>query len=76
MNLSVIVPDRTIVKDGAALVFDFPAMAGLRALQWNGQSGTLEFNSGPQIWFDNQAIVQPYLDAYAAEAARIGGAQA
>lgn len=71
MQVSVIPADRVIVIDGAALVFDYAAWPGLRALQWNGESGTLEFATGPQQWFDNAAIVQPYIDAYNAEAARL-----
>lgn len=70
--LSVIVPDRTIVLDGVALVFDFVAYPpGLRAIQWNGASGHMEFQNGPQTFFDNASFVQPYIDAYNAEKARI-----
>lgn len=72
MNLSVIPSDKTIVKDGAALVFDFQVWPpNLRAMQWNGVSGTMEFTTGPNQWFDNPAMVQPYIDAYDAEAARL-----
>lgn len=72
MQLSVIPADKTIVKDGAALVFDFPVWPpSLRALQWNGTSGKMEFTTGADQWFDNPAIMQPYLDAYEAEAERI-----
>lgn len=72
MILSVIIPDRTIVLDGEALVFDFPAVfPGLRALQWNGVSGSLEFETGPQQFIDNPLFVNPFIQAYQAEAARI-----
>lgn len=72
MQLSVIPADKTIVKDGTALVFDFPVWPpNLRAIQWNGVNGKMEFSNGPDQWFDNVAFVQPYLDAYDAEAARI-----
>lgn len=75
MIVSVIPQDKTIVIDGAALVFDFAFFpAGLRAIQWNGSSGAMEFLTGPQNWFDNVALVQPYIDAYQAEAARIAAA--
>lgn len=75
MIVSVIVPDRTIVIDGAALVFDFAAIfPGLRALQWNGNSGTLEFMTGPQQYFDNPAFVNPFIAAYQAEAQRVAAA--
>lgn len=72
MILSVIVPDRTIIVDGVPLVFDFASyLPGLRALQWNGASGQIEFEAGPQTWFDNALFVQPFIDAYNAEKARI-----
>lgn len=71
MIVSVIVPDSTIIIDGDPKTFAFSAMPGLRAIQWNGTNGTLEFETGPNQWFDNAAIVQPYLDAYNAEAARL-----
>lgn len=77
MQVSVIPADRAIVIDGAALVFDYPVFpAGLRAIQWNGTSGTMEFTTGPQQWFDNAAFIRPYIDAYNAEAARIVAAAA
>lgn len=72
MQLSVIPADKTIVKDGEPLVFGFPVWPpNLRAIQWNGVNGKMEFSTGPDQWFDNVAFVQPYLDAYEAEAARI-----
>lgn len=72
MQISVIPQDKTIVKNGAALVFDFVIWPpNLRAMQWNGTNGTMEFNAGAMQWFDNVAMVQGYIDAYDVEAARI-----
>lgn len=72
MQLSVIPADKTIVKDGAALVFDFPVWPpNVRAIQWSGVNGKMEFSTGPDMFIDNPAMVQPYIDAYDAEAARI-----
>ncbi len=72
MQVSVIPADKTVVIDGVGLVFDFAAFPKtLRAIQWNGASGTMEFTKGPQQWFDNVDMVQPYIDAYNEEAARI-----
>lgn len=72
MIISVIPQDKTIVIDGAPLVFDFVYFpASLRAIQWNGANGAMEFTTGPQTWFDNAALVQPYIDAYNAEKARL-----
>jgi hypothetical protein len=77
MQVSVIPADRVIVIDGAALVFDFQVWPGnLHAIQWNGVCGYREFSSGPQQFIDNPAFVQPYIDAYNAEAARIAAEQA
>ncbi len=72
MKVSVIAADKTIVIDGAALTFDFPVWPpNLHAIQWNGKNGTKEYTTGPQVWFDNVSEVQPYIDAYNAEAERI-----
>ena len=72
MKISVIPADQTIVVDGEALTFAFDYFpASLRAIQWEGVSGSKEYATGPNQWFDNFAEVQPYLDAYNAEAARL-----
>lgn len=72
MQVSVIIPDKTIVVDGEALQFDFQSFPpGLRAVQWAGVSGKMEFNTGADQWFDNIAIVQPYVDAWQAEKDRL-----
>lgn len=72
MKVSVIPSDKTIVLNGEALSFDFQHFPpSLRAIQWDGVSGTLEFATGPNQWFDNQEIVQPYIDAWNVEKARI-----
>ncbi len=77
MQVSVIPADKTIIIDGAALTFDFSYFPPtLRAIQWNGTSGTMEFSTGPQTWFDNAAFVQPYVDAYNAEKTRLEAEQA
>lgn len=72
MKISVVPGDRAIIVNGESLVFDYQVFpATLHAIQWHGTSGTLEFATGPQQWFDNFAIVEPYLDAWNAEKARI-----
>jgi hypothetical protein len=77
MQISVIPADRTIVKNGEALVFDFFYYPqNLHALQWNGISGTMEFTGGASQWFDNPSMVKMYIDAYDAEAARVAQAEA
>lgn len=70
--LSVNIPDKTIVLDGVPLQFEFDFFPSkLRAIQWNGTNGTMEFKTGPAAWFDNQAQVQDYIDQYYAEQARL-----
>ena len=74
--LSVNVTDKTIVMDGLALQFDFDFFPSkLRAIQWNGASGTMEFKTGPVLWFDNPAQVQDYIDQFNAEKSRLEAAE-
>lgn len=77
MQVSVIPADKTIIIDGAALQFDYVFFPpNLRAIQWNGASGAVEFSTGPQQWIDNYSFVQPYVDAYNAEKTRLEAEQA
>jgi hypothetical protein len=72
MQVTVIPQDKTIVIDGNPLTFDFRVWPPkLHAIQWNGTSGTMEFKQGASQYFDNVDFVQPYIDAYFEEAARI-----
>lgn len=69
MQISIIPADKTIVKNGEALVFDFVVWpTNLRAMQWNGVNGTMEFTIGANQWFDNSAFVEGYITAYDNEA--------
>jgi hypothetical protein len=71
MKLIVIPSDSFISIDGIALVFPFSAGAGIHAIQWDGASGTIETTSGNQSTSTNLADVQPFIDAYNTEAARL-----
>lgn len=72
MILSIIPADKTIVKDGVALVFNFAVWSSkIHAIQWNGTSGSIEFTQGAAQWFDNFALIEDLSIAYDAEAARI-----
>lgn len=72
MIISIVIPDSTIVVDGEALTFAFDFYPSkLRAIQWNGTSGTKEFITGANIWFDNFNEISDYLDAFNAEKARL-----
>ncbi|MDP3134977.1 MAG: hypothetical protein Q8N17_01415, partial [Burkholderiaceae bacterium] len=71
MKITVIPSDSFISIDGAPLVFPFSAGAGIHAIQWNGASGTIETINGSQHVSTDLAAVQPFIDAYNAEVARL-----
>lgn len=71
MRLTVIPSDNIIIKDGQRLVFEFAAPADLHAIQWYGTHGFIETTDGKQARTDDQADVQAYIDAHAAEVARL-----
>jgi hypothetical protein len=74
MIISIIPSDKTVVIDGEALQFDFQLFSKkIRAVQWNGTSGNIEFNEGPSQWFDNIAMIQDVVDAYNDEKSRLAG---
>ena len=75
MNISVIPADKKIVIDGVALVFDFAVFSPkVHAIQWNGATGSIEYTQGASTWFDNPAIIEPFVEAYNVEAARLAAA--
>jgi hypothetical protein len=75
MELTVIPRDSFMKKDGVGLFFDFGDISGMEfihAIQWSGSSGHVEYSNGSP----NQAItivgfLNPYLNAFAAEKARL-----
>lgn len=71
MKITVIPTDGFISIDGVALVFPFSAAPNLHAIQWNGASGAIETTNGKQHVSTDLADVQPYINAYNAEAARL-----
>lgn len=75
MRLTIVPDDRCIIKDGEPLVFDFAAPAGWHAVQWYGDYGTIEHKIGGAEYIDDEAIVQPFADAYAEERARLDAAE-
>lgn len=70
MRVTVIPEDRTILIDGAPLVFDFAADPAIHAIQWHGNHGEIERVGGSEHISD-VAIVQPYIDARQAERVRL-----
>ena len=73
MRLTISPDDSCIIKDGVPLNFAFSAPAGWHAVQWYGSHGTIEMKEGEPIRFSDLATVQPFADAYDAEAARLVG---
>lgn len=71
MRVTVIPTDNTILVDGEVLVFNFTADPSVHALQWYGTHGTFEYVHGPAEWFADPARVQPFIDAFQAEKARL-----
>lgn len=71
MKITVIPSDSFISIDGVALVFPFNSAPNLHAIQWGGASGAIETTNGKQHVSTDMADVQPYIDAYNAEVARI-----
>lgn len=69
MRLTIIPEDQTIIKDGAALQCSFAAESDIHAIQWYGERGVIEYKGGAKP-FDDPAVIQPYVDAYAEEVAR------
>lgn len=67
MKLTVIPEDNTIVVDGDVryptnLVYP----DDVRAIQWNGDAGAIEYPNRPQEHFNDPAVVEPYVVAHAA----------
>lgn len=71
MRLTVIPSDNTMILDGRVLVFPFAAPPTLHAIQWYDTHGFVETTDGKQERIDSLNSVQAYIDAYAAEVARL-----
>jgi hypothetical protein len=70
MKLSVIVPDNVIVIDGVSLCpegFVYPE--GVRAIQWDGTDGYVEFEQGAQQHFSDEDFLADFVAAHAAAVA-------
>lgn len=71
MKITVIPEDNTIVVDGDGRRPDgavYPE--GVRAIQWNGDIGAIEYHQAPQQSFTDFAAVAPFLALHAAAKAR------
>lgn len=58
--LSIVPDDGLIVANGEARAVDFAGLKvvqNIRAIQWNGKSGIIEFKQGAAQFFDNFLMV-------------------
>lgn len=58
--LSIVPDDGLIVANGEARAVDFSGLKvvqNIRAIQWNGKSGTIEFKQGAAQFFDNFLMI-------------------
>jgi len=75
MRVTIIPSDQTIGVDGRFLRFAFAADRDIHAIQWNGDSGHMEFEDGSPnralAASHYNSVVKPFVDHWLAEAARI-----
>lgn len=82
MKVSIVVEDSAVVVDGVGVVFDFDISSGIRAVQWDGQSGHIEYSDGrPNAAIADFSPFQAIVDGHAvaiaqAEADRIAAQEA
>lgn len=72
-TLTIIVDDKLIVVDGVALNFEFEIDQEVWAVQWQGQSGHIEYRDLNTVneEIDSIAQFQYLVDAHNAEKARL-----
>lgn len=74
-RITVIPVDKIIQADGLALTFNFPAPANMHALQWQGESGHIEYTDGQPnralTAADYDAEVAPFVALWQAEYDRL-----
>jgi len=75
MKVTVVPADRAIYIDGTVLKFDYAAAADIHAIQWDGAKGVIEKTDGGREVTTDNAVVQPFIDAYNAEIARLKQAE-
>jgi hypothetical protein len=70
MKITILPREQTITVDGETLAFAFPQDPNVLSIRWDGDNGYIERVNGKRL--DAQwANVQPYLDLFSAEAARV-----
>ena len=72
MKVSIIPSDKTIIVDGQALTFDYDIDPTIHALQWDGNSGEIEYNDGiANEQFTDSTLVDSLVSAYEDEVERL-----
>ena len=75
MRLTIIPSDKVVIKDGKALHGLNFTLAGIRAVQWYGNKGEVEYLDGsPNEIIDDLSPYQSIIDIYDAEIARLEAA--
>ncbi len=69
MRVTVIRDDGVVGIDGIFRLVDLSALpAGIRAIQWNGSSGHVEYDEAANTALDNVTAFQPFIDLWTAAA--------
>ncbi len=72
MKVSIIPSDKTIIVDGQALTFDYDIDPTIHAIQWDGDSGEIEYNDGiANEQFTDSTLVDTLVSAYEDEVERL-----
>ncbi len=69
MKVTIITDDKTIIIDGVALQIDYEYDESVHAIQWNENTGIVEYKDKPQKKFKDISLIQPYIDVYNIEKA-------
>jgi len=72
MKVSIIPSDKTIIVDGQALTFDYDIDPTIHAIQWDEDSGEIEYNDGiANEQFTDSTLVDSLVSAYEDEVERL-----
>ena len=73
MKVSIIPSDKTIIVDGQSLTFDYDIDPTIHALQWDGDSGEIEYNDDgiANEQFTDSTLVDTLVSAYEDEVERL-----
>ncbi len=73
MKVSIIPSDKTIIVDGQALIFDYDIDPTIHAIQWDEDSGEIEYNDDgiANEQFTDSTLVDSLVSAYEEEVERL-----